>query len=179
MIQNDVERNPAEARDSTVSLTRNLAWDHGDPKRSRGETPRGGVMRQELTRLVCFDAGSLKSQTSQEENSGLGSSTRSAQRTGSVVSPLCERVRAGISPSGTARWESPVCGDSAQRPVHQKRQHSGHLQTPTHTACQPDARSHSLSLSLTRFLTLSLSLSLPFSLSLSLSLSLFLSLSIS
>ena len=172
MIQNDVERNPAEARDSTVSLARNLAWNHCDPKRSRGETPRGGVKRQELTRLVCFDAGSLKSQTSQEENSGLGSSTRSAQRTGSVVSPWCERVRAGISPSGTARWESPVCGDSAQRPVHQKRQHSRHLQTPTHTACQPAARSHSLSLTLSDSLPVSLPTFLTLTLALSVSLSL-------
>ena len=33
-----------------------------------------------------------------------------------MVSPLCEgEAVAGVSPSGKARWESPACGDSAQR----------------------------------------------------------------
>ena len=75
---------------------------------------------------------------------------------GAVVSPLCEvEAVAGVSPLGKARRESPVCGDSAQRPSHKKDT------TPADT--QPHAVTHSLTLSLSLSLTLSLSHSLTHS----------------
>ena len=73
---------------------------------------------------------------------------------------------AGVSPLGKARWESPVCGDSAQRPLHKKGHHEW---TPTdaHTRTQSLSLSHSHPLSLSHSLTLSLSLSLTHALTLS------------
>ena len=102
------------------------------------------------------------------------------------MSPACEvEVVAGVSPLvGKARWESPVCGDSAQRPSQKKGHHSGHQQTHTltqsltyslllsYSLSLSHARSHSLSHSFTLWLSRSLSLSLTLSLLHSLTLSL-------
>ena len=70
-----------------------------------------------------------------------------SQRTadGVMVSPLCEvEAGAGVSPLGKARWECPVCGDSAQRPLHKKGHHSGHRQTHTHARSLSRATQHTV-----------------------------------
>ena len=55
-----------------------------------------------------------------EESSGSGSSLVVHSGWGSG-GPKCELTIGGDSPLGKARWESPVCGVYAQRPLAQKR----------------------------------------------------------
>ena len=66
--------------------------------------------------------------------------TRGAHR--GVARRVCEEQLWVVSPSRKARGESPVWGDTAQRPSHQK-QSQGYKTDTTRTVLHATARSHS------------------------------------